>query len=241
MRRSSFRILRGSLTSVFKQALTLSLVLIAISATRSAAYETVNDSSKYVPGKVEATPKYKQRLNKRINRWQNIMPNIFTLQFAGDIGMLSAGVGWDYGKSSQWETHVLIGYLPHRHRYQHYWTLTLREMYNPWSIKAWQSVAISPLSVSVSLNSILHGDFWTSEPERYPKGYYGFSSRVRFHLGLGQRFTYHIPERKRYLHSKISLYYEVSTCDLYVRQKWLNSSIPLKDIITLGIGMIYTL
>lgn len=95
--------------------------------------------------------------------------------------------------------------------------------------------------MSLSVNSILHSDFWTSEPDRYPSGYYGFSSRIRFHLGIGQRFTYNIPLERRYLGRQISVYYEISTCDLYVRQKMLNGSIPLKDIIILGAGIIYTI
>jgi hypothetical protein len=60
---------------------------------------------------------------------------------------------------------------------------------------------------------------------------------VRFHLGVGQRFTFIVPEQKRFMSSRLSVYYEVSTCDLYVRQKMLNKDIPLKDIITLGVGL----
>lgn len=64
---------------------------------------------------------------------------------------------------------------------------------------------------------------------------------MRFHLGLGQRFTYNIPETKRFINRKVSFYYEVSTCDLYVIQKIKSHSIPLKDILILGIGLIYTI
>ena len=39
----------------------------------------------------------------------------------------------------------------------------------------------------------------------------------------------------------MSLYYEVSSCDLYIRQKFMSSSIPLKDILCLGIGWQYTI
>lgn len=98
-----------------------------------------------------------------------------------------------------------------------------------------------PLTVSLSLNSIIHGDFWASEPDRYPHGYYGFSSRLRFHLGVGQRFSFDIPRSLRFLSSSISVYYELSTCDLYVRQKILNSSIPLRDILVLGIGAVWAI
>lgn len=184
---------------------------------------------------------YHERLLRRQHNWERLIPNLFTLQYAGDIGMISAGIGWDYGPKDKWETHFLIGYLPPRRKYQHYWTFTLRETFCPWKINFGDRWGITPLSVSLSVNSVANGDFWSSEPDRYPKGYYGFSSRIRFHLGLGQRFNINIPEEKRFLSRRLSVYYEVSTCDLYIRQKALNSSIPLKDILVLGVGMIYTI
>lgn len=184
---------------------------------------------------------YERRLASREERWKRLIPNMFTLQYAGGIGMISAGCGWDYGRSVQWETHMLFGFIPRRYVYPAYWTFTLRESYVPWRIRFDSRWSIRPLTVSLSVNSMLHGDFWTSEPDRYPKGYYGFSSRVRFHLGFGQRVTFTIPEHRRIIGKEISLYYEISTCDLYVRQKVLNSKIPLKDIIIIGIGAIYTI
>lgn len=181
---------------------------------------------------------YERRLQKRENIWYKLMPDMTVLQFAGNIGMLSAGVGWDYGKVNQWETHVMIGFLPHRYNSGSYWTFTVSQKYLPWRIELNENFSIKPLSVSLSVNSILHGDFWMSEPERYPKGYYGFASRMRFILGIGQRINFHIPESRRWMSRQLSLYYEVSTCDLYVRQKILNSSIPMKDLLSLGIGAI---
>ncbi|MBJ2184874.1 MAG: hypothetical protein JFR38_10280 [Muribaculaceae bacterium] len=184
---------------------------------------------------------YYKRLQKRQERWNRLIPDLFALQYAGGIGMISAGPGWDYGSSRQWETHVLVGFLPKRYKYHHYWTFTVRETYSPWNLRIKNQWSVKPLTVSLSLNSILHSDFWTSQPDRYPDGYYGFSTRIRFHLGLGQRFSYDIPESKRFLGRRISVYYEISTCDLYVRQKVLNSYIPLKDILSIGAGLIYTI
>lgn len=142
--------------------------------------------------------KYEQRIIRFDKFWHKLCPNLFTLQFAGDIGMLSLGVGWDYGKSNQWETHLLIGYLPKRYNYHHYTTLTLRQIYIPWKLRFGHIWQIRPFFVDLSVNSILHSDFWMTEPERYPHGYYGFSSRIRFHLGIGQRFTVHVPRNKRF-------------------------------------------
>ena len=192
----------------------------------------------------DINPAYYRRLQKRQEHWDKLIPNLFTLQYAGDIGLISAGLGWDYGRSNQWETHLLVGFLPKRFQYHHYWTLTLRQTYAPWNLHFTclnQRWSVKPLFVNLSLNSILHGAFWTSEPDRYPHGYYGFSSRLRFHLGIGQRFSFHIPEQKRFLSRKVSVYYEISTCDLYVRQKAISHSIPLKDILAIGVGVIYTI
>lgn len=184
---------------------------------------------------------YHNRLVRRAERWNKLIPNTFTLQFAGGIGMFSAGVGWCYGRSDQWETHILFGFTPKRYDYHTYWTLTLRQSYNPWKIHLGRVWSVKPLMVNLSVNSILDGDFWMSEPDRYPHGYYGFSSRMRFHLGLGQRLLIDIPENRRWMSSSLAVYYEISTCDLYVRQKVLNKSIPLRDIISLAIGLQWTI
>lgn len=186
--------------------------------------------------------RYEKRMRLRAERWNRLIPNLFSLQFAGGTGMFSAGLGWDYGRSNQWETHLSFGFLPKRYNRHAYWTMTIKECYLPWHVQLDRShFELRPLCVSLAVNSILHSDFWTSQPDRYPSGYYGFSSRVRFHLGIGQRITFNIPYERRHMGKQLSVYYEISTCDLYVRQKILNSAIPLEDIITIGIGAIYTI
>jgi len=184
---------------------------------------------------------YEQRLERREAAWQKLLPDMYVVQYAGGIGMVSAGVGWHYGRVRQWETHMMLGFLPKRYNRHSYFTFTLRELYVPWRLRANESLSVAPLTVSLAVNSILHGDFWMSEPDRYPHGYYGFSSRMRFHLGLGQRLTVEIPRRKRFLSSYMTVYYELSTCDLYLRQKFLNSAIPFKDIVVLGLGLSFTI
>lgn len=190
---------------------------------------------------VTPTPRYQQRVQTMRDVWQKLLPEDFITQYAGDFGMLSLGVGWRYGRNDHWQTHLLLGFTPGHSYYHHYWSLALRETYVPWRVKIYDKWSITPLTVALSLNSILDGDFWVNQPDRYPKGYYSFSSRVRFHFGIGQRFTFHIPEQRRLLHSSISFYYEVSTCDLYVRQKIHSPGIPFREIFVVGIGVIYSI
>lgn len=180
---------------------------------------------------------YLRRLEWRERQWMRLIPNLFSLQYAGGIGTISAGIGWDYGPRDKWETHLQIGYLRPRYDWPHYWTLTLREVFTPWTFHTGRGLSVKPLYATLFVNSILHHDFWMSEPERYPHGYYGFSSRMRFHFGLGQRFSVRIPPERRFLGRELTVFYEFSTCDLYIRQKILNKSIPWKNLFSLGLGL----
>lgn len=186
--------------------------------------------------------RYHKRLERRQEAWNRLIPTVFPFQYAGGMGMFSAGIGWDYGRDNKFETHLMIGFLPKRYNSSAYATLTLREEYLPWRIRiASTPFEVRPLSVSLAMNTIFSSDFWTREPDRYPNGYYAFSSRVRFHLGIGSRLTFRIPERRRYVVKHISLYYVVSVCDLYLRQKIVDSAVPTGDIFTIGIGAILTI
>ena len=225
---------RRIVAAVMTLGLSVPCIYSQEAAESAVAVDTVASSMQPV-----AESKYEKRLKRHQSWVQKMIPDIFVFQYAGGIGTYNLGVGWDYGKHDRWETHFIIGFIPSRYNLNHYWTTTLRECYVPWRVDVNEYVRTQPLVVQFSINSILHGDFWASEPDRYPHGYYSFSSRVRFHLGLGQRFTYKIPHEKRYLSREVSLYYEVSTCDLYVRQKIKNRSIPLRDIVILSVGAIW--
>ena len=76
-----------------------------------------------------------------------------------------------------------------------------------------------------------------NEPERYPKGYYGFSSKVRFHVFMGQRLTYDIDPQRRFLAKSVTFFYEISTCDLYVISAVNNSYLRPRDYLSLSFGL----
>lgn len=184
---------------------------------------------------------YEHRMALRAERWNKLIPRMSMLQYAGGFGTVSTGPGWSYARDHCLETHLLIGFIPKRYNRNFYWTLSFRELWMPWRLRTGKhDFEMRPLTLSLSLNSILHEDFWNSQPDRYPSGYYGISTRLRFMLGVGQRFSYNIPEKRRLWGRRISVYYEVSICDLYVRQAILNDGIPFRDLLTIGIGMIHT-
>lgn len=191
--------------------------------------------------------RYEQRLEQRRRIWMALLPSTVRLQYAGSVGLVSLGMGWEYGRRHQWETDFMFGLVPKYDKDDAFLTFTLRQTYVPWTKGLYRSRAHArgqywytwqPLSCGLFVNSVMRGDYWTKEPERYPdQDYYRFASKIRLHLFLGQRYTIHLPPERRFLAKEMSLVWEISTCDLYVVSKFVNSTLPLKDILSLSLGM----
>ena len=138
----------------------------------------------------------------------------------------------------------MVGFIPKHQSTRTKMTMTLKENYIPWSItpradfNKQKMLSVEPLTVSIYINTVYGDEFWKNQPNRYPDKYYEFmSTKFRLNLALGQRFTVNIPEKMRVRHSRVSLFYEVSSCDLYIRSMFQDSSIKLKDIIGLSLGI----
>ncbi len=182
--------------------------------------------------------KYDRRMHRYRRSWAALIPTQLKLQYAGNMGLLSAGIGWDYGRRKQWETDLLIGVLPKYESKRVKTTLTVKQNYIPWSLQIKDSpFSIEPLTCGIYFNTVFGHEFWTHEPERYPKGYYGFSSRVRIHIFLGESITYDISPKRRFIAEAVSLFYEISTCDLYLVSAFTNSYLRPRDYLSLSFGI----
>lgn len=181
--------------------------------------------------------KYEKRRERYMRRWMRLVPNQATLQYAGSIGLMSVGVGWHYGKNQHWETELLIGFVSRYHTESVHTTFTIKERYVPWHCSLNKHLTLQPLTTGLFFSTISGDDFWRDLPSRYPKHYYGFSTKVRTNIFVGQRLRYHIPPGKRLLHQAVSVYYELSTCDLYLASKLTNKSYPWSQTLSLAFGI----
>ena len=185
---------------------------------------------------VDGTNRYKKRVEGYQELWQALMPTYSKLQYAGGMGLLNLGVGWSYGKNHQWETDVFLGFIPKYSSDNSKLTMTLKQNFIPWRKPLNKSMTLEPLTCSLYFNTVFSDEFWTQEPDRYPKGYYGFSTRVRTHLSVGQRMRFNIPDSKRFFSRSITAFYEISTCDLYVVSAFTNHLSP-EDYLRLSFGL----
>ena len=191
-----------------------------------------------------ATERAARRLDMRVHEGyvglERLIPTHVKLQYAGGMGVVSFGAGWDYGRKCRWETDVMIGFLPRAYADRFHTTLTLRQNYIPWSIRCCERFAVEPFTTGLYLNFISGEDYWVREADKYPgDSYYGFTSRLRAHLYVGQRFTYYL--KNDGLLRNITLYYELSANDLDIIAKCGNKSLDLSEIVYFSLGIKFQL
>ncbi len=180
---------------------------------------------------------FQKRQLKYARRWNNLIPKYSKVQYAGGMGLVSIGTGWEYGTHRQWETDLLLGIIPKHSSKRAKMTMTLKQNFVPWNVNLKGRFSLDPLSTGVYLNTVFGSEFWTQNPDKYPKGYYWFSTRVRIHAFLGQRIKFTIPDKRRKYSSSVTAFYELSTCDLYVIQAVRNSYLKPKDYLRLSFGL----
>lgn len=194
--------------------------------------DTLHSVSSSRPGSY----RYERHRQKMENLWMRVIPSQACVQYAGSIGFLNFGLGWHYGRRDRWETELLVGFVPKYHSGVTHTTFTVKQRFVPWNCKLGDCWSIEPLTTGLFFNTISGDDFWKREPEKYPKRYYGFSTKIRTNLYVGQRIKYHIPGSKRIFHQAFSLYYEISTCDLYLISKVTNKNYPWRETLSLAFG-----
>ena len=217
---------------ITKSLLIFTILFVRFSKAYSDDYVDVYNTSEVSPH-----TKYEKRIEHYESFWNKLIPKYQKVQFAGSMGFLSTGPGWLYGKG-KWETDLLIGFIPKFDDTKAKATITIKQNYIPWSLHIGKSrFSIEPLTCGMYVNSILDDRFWKKEPERYPDNYYKFSTRIRFHVFLGQRWTYDLKDNKRKFHKSVSFFYELSSCDLYIISAATNKTIKPKDYLGLSFGV----
>lgn len=169
--------------------------------------------------------------------WSKLIPHYVKLQYAGSMGFMSLGGGYDYGVNKQWETDVFVGFLPHYSTSKNKITLTVKQNYIPWKVHLSERFMIEPATTGLYVNTIFDDEFWISEPDKYPNGYYSFSTRIRFNAFIGQRITYNFKQGKDKTCKAATFFYEVSTNDVYVLSAFNNSYLKPKDYLVLSLGL----
>lgn len=221
--------------------LLLVLLPMSIFAQNDSAADSLGKVSPLQVEKVQSDTSQVSRFDHRVHRvrhyWENLIPTQLVIQNAGNMGIVSLGVGWEYGRRTQWETHLLWGFIPKYDSGKAHLTSTLKQNYIPWSISFNDWLALEPLEATIYVNTVYGHEFWSSQPGRYPDKYYeALSTKFRINVGVGQRVAFNLNPEK-YFFKGITFFYEVSSCDLYIRSLFQGTGISFWDILGLSLGL----
>lgn len=180
---------------------------------------------------------YDRRVMNYRKHWDVLIPTSGVIQVCGNIGIVSMGIGWAYGKRRQWETQLLLGYIPKFDSDDEKWTLTLKQNFIPWKKPMGKGWTFEPLECSLYFNTVFGHDFWTKQPTKYESGYYPFSTRIRPNLAFGERFKYDIPHNKRKRIKSITFFYELGTNEIYALRFFRNGNAGFWDVFGLSLGV----
>lgn len=115
--------------------------------------------------------------------------------------------------------------------------MTLKQNFIPWNVAISDKVNLKPFSTGLYLNTMFGRDFWGKQPSKYPNGYYGFSPKMRINIFIGQGWEYKFKSNKKLLSQSATLFYEISTNELYLISAFTNDYLKLKYILGLSLGI----
>ncbi len=168
----------------------------------------------------------------------NLAPHHVSLQSGGGMGVVSVGTGWCYGAKDRWETDIIAGLVPKYDSNSAKLVVALKENFAPWAIAINKHISLTPLTASLYFTTIVSKHFWASQPDRYPSGYYGLTTKIRANISFGERIEWCFPSSAHI--RSAGVFYEIGTCDIYALSAFDNSALAVADWLQLCIGMLIT-
>ena len=162
-------------------------------------------------------------------------PNQVVLQTGGNIGLLTIGFGYRLGKGKIM-VDVLYGFSPKFKSRSANHLLTGKFTYSPFAIKLSPKYTAEPLRIGTGLSYHFGKAYYTIWPDRYPKGYYWWSTSLRLTPFIGSAISTRIGSEDKFI-KRLTLYGELGTHDLSILSWAVNKNISLWDITSIAVGV----
>jgi len=170
-------------------------------------------------------------------KYARFLPDYVKLQFAGGIGLLSAGFGYSFFKEKL-EVSYFYGYVPKGVSIDDLHSVSLQITAKFLRFKVNPNIEIVPLNVGWFIHHTFGNEYWITLPAHYPDEYYWWSPGRNSGIFLGGEIKTKLLSNKTPA-SGTAFYARVGTRGLYVTSKIRNSSIPLRDIVEFGFGVAF--
>lgn len=161
---------------------------------------------------------------------QKAIPHYAKVQYAGGIGFISAGLGYELCHTKL-QADLMYGYAPENYTGIDVHSVTAKLTWLPLSITL-KKFKVNYLTAGLLINYTPGTQYHAFNPSKYSFNYYGFPTALYAGLFIGGGVTYH----------RINFYYEIGASDrelvTYIRNP---ASRPITDLPKLGLGIRVTL
>lgn len=161
-------------------------------------------------------------------------PDFLALQYAGSIGYVSAGIGYDIIKSHA-RASVHFGTVPENQG----GPLNIfcgKFFYKPWNINLSRRTSFHPADVGLMVSYHTGEDFKQSVPDYFSgKNYYWWHTSMRLHLATETSISIQLDPNRFF--ERLTTYIELNVNDLYLVTYFSNAaSLDPGDLVKAGIG-----
>jgi len=168
-----------------------------------------------------------------------LIPEDAIIQYAGSIGYLSVGAGYELFGNKRGNLDINYGFVPESKGGALH-ILTAKFAYRPFVINIGNFAKIYPFNPGIFIRYTLNNNLgFNFDTVQYPKGYYYFSEAARPHLSFSNEFQLikgKVLERTGL--KALSIYSEFNTNDYYLVNYFQNTTaLSVTDIFKLGIGI----
>lgn len=113
-----------------------------------------------------------------------IAPDQLKLQFAGNVGFLSPGVGYAW-LDRRLEADLLFGWVPRAVGGEDIISVTAKLTWLPWEIDVSRRWFLQPLSTALQVTYTFGDEYFVTLPSRYRPHYYDFPTALRAGVAFG--------------------------------------------------------
>jgi hypothetical protein len=168
-------------------------------------------------------------LRKRFGHAQYYLP----LQYAGNIGVISLGVGYG-AKRDLYQLSLVYGYAPASMAGVRIHTITAKNIFHLYRFRLNEKQTLLPYA-ALGLSFEIGGRSFFTQPANMPPSYYDYPKSMHFIPSAGLKMRYITPRYKAL--RGIEIFAEATTVDAYVFYKFLSDEVKMHQIITLAAGV----
>lgn len=166
---------------------------------------------------------------------RGIIPDYINLQFAGNIGALSAGAGYYLNPAKSLALDAIYGFSPAYRTGKAIHNVVIRLNYSPINLDLNDALSLKPFASFAISRQIADSDrTFERLPKNFPEGYYAPNAfRLHFDFGLSLQKKFAPEKRIR----GMEFYLATTTNEMYVTYFINSREVGLGDIFSLTIGI----